>query len=133
MQEIKKRTLRIINPRIVVIPILSILHLILIGAIDTIAKKTSVKSTPIHENHGYGHRFEKFSIFVTVIVLSLFLIPLVSAQTPITGPGVITSPGTYYLQNDITTTTTCIQITSADVVFDGMRYTTLFSLGEDQI
>ena len=41
----------------------------------------------------------------------------------ITGPGYITSPGTYYLQNDIASTSNGIQITSGNVVFDGMGHT----------
>ena len=41
----------------------------------------------------------------------------------ITGPGYITSPGTYYLRNDITTATTpAIPIVCGDVVFDGMGH-----------
>ncbi len=48
------------------------------------------------------------------------------AETPnyqITGPTTITALGVYTLQNDITTTTSpCIQISSADVIFDGMGH-----------
>jgi parallel beta-helix repeat protein len=44
------------------------------------------------------------------------------AMYNITGPGYIVSPGTYYLQNDITPTTTAIHITSGNVIFDGMGH-----------
>ena len=43
----------------------------------------------------------------------------------VTGPGYITTPGIYYLQNDILAdpSGTSIQITSGNVVFDGMGHT----------
>ena len=48
-------------------------------------------------------------------------IPQSSYQVSV--PGYITSPGTYYLQNDIASTSNGIQITSGNVVFDGMGHT----------
>ena len=80
--ENKKRTIRIINPGIVVIPILVLLHLIQTGAIDTISKKTSVKTNKIRENPGYWYKYGKFSILVTGVILALFFIPVVNAQAP---------------------------------------------------
>ena len=80
--ENKKRTIRIINPGIVVIPILVLLHLIQTGAIDTISKKTSVKTNKIRENPSYWYKYGKFSILVTGVILALFFIPVVNAQAP---------------------------------------------------
>jgi len=82
MNEIKKRTLWEIILRIGVILILFVLHLITTGTIGTISKKTGVKTTRIHENHGHWHEYGKFSILITGGTLALFLIPLVNAQAP---------------------------------------------------
>jgi PKD repeat protein len=83
MNENKKRTLRIINPKIVVIASLLLLYLAPIGILETISKKMRLTTTKIYENHGYKYRYGKFSILITGIVISLFLIPLVTAAAPV--------------------------------------------------
>ena len=82
MNEIKKRKLWEINRRVVVIPILLFLHLIPTSVICSISNKTRVKTTKIHENHGHWHKYRKFSLLITGVTLTLFLIPIVSAQAP---------------------------------------------------
>ena len=76
----KKGTVWERNPNIAGITSLIFLCLIPTGAIVTIVKKMRWKRTKIHENHGYWNG--KSSILITGIVLSLFLIPGVSAQAP---------------------------------------------------
>ena len=59
---------------------------------------------------------------------ALCLLIVLSVQTvvaaDVTGAIKITSPGTYYLRNNITNSPsiTCINITSSDVFFDGMGH-----------
>lgn len=63
---------------------------------------------------------QRFRIVVLFCIFGLFAIPLVSA-VDVFGPTVITTPGVYYLKNDIlnNANNTIIDIQASDVTFDG--------------
>ena len=59
---------------------------------------------------------------LTGIVVFLLVVQIANAGG-ISGCTVISSPGYYYLQNDVAGSGTCIRITTSDVVFDGKGHT----------
>jgi len=63
------------------------------------------------------------SLILLTILLFWNVVPVYAA--PVTGPIDIYQPGTYLLQNDIPNSDAgyCINISSSDVIFDGMGYT----------
>ena len=62
-------------------------------------------------------------IFLFILIISAGISAV--AAVDVTGPLVITAPGTYILRNDILNSNVpvCINITSPDVIFEGSRYT----------
>jgi parallel beta-helix repeat protein len=78
-------------------------------------------------NCSYNDHLRHVFIIITAIIFSGILIHGVSA-TPINGPAVISSPGTYELQNDVTNNPfnpnwIGINITHSKVELDGMGHT----------
>lgn len=72
---------------------------------------------------GYVKGNREISIGLSLVIGLLILVGGAYGD-PISSCVVISSPGSYVLQNDIinSTNSTCIEITSSDVTFDGAGY-----------